>query len=137
MGGYRQLTARHHHRHRDHNKNSQYLNPSGSLLSVPHLLDFLHKHGRQHSSHHRELSPPSPSQIPPTPVNNTPPRATYLLPNSPDISDPLLFAEIHRTISSCNYLLTRERRVVLAMLLNMQSNGDNASLRRMLSLDST
>lgn len=79
-----------------------------------------------------ELSPPA---LSPIPVNRVPPRATYLLPNSVDISDPILFAEIHRTITSSNYLLTRERRVLRAVLLNMPSNGDNALLRRMLSLD--
>lgn len=82
-----------------------------------------------------ELSPPSPTLIPTTPVCTPPPGAIYLLPDSVDTSDPILFAEIHRTIKSCNYLLTRERRVLRAVLLNMPSRGDNALLRRMLSLD--
>lgn len=80
------------------------------------------------------VTAPPPSAPPPSaPAPSTP---TYLLPASIDTTDPLLFAEIHRTIKSSNYLLTRERRVLRAVLLNMPSNGDNSLLRRMLSLDS-
>lgn len=68
-----------------------------------------------------------------TPVQNTP----LLLPASLDASDPSLFGLIHRTITACEHLNTKDRRVLRAVFSNIPSqlDNDNALVRRMITLD--
>lgn len=57
--------------------------------------------------------------------------------DSIDVTDPVLFARIHRTISSCEHLSTQERRVLRAVLSNIPSDpdNDNSLVHRMLDLE--
>lgn len=64
----------------------------------------------------------------------TPP-LPLVLPASSDVSDPALFALIHRTVAACDHLSTQERRVLRAVLSNIPA--DNAFVRRMIALDSS
>lgn len=81
---------------------------------------------------------PFPSALPtpfqtPSLQTSIAPRLHFLLPASSDMSDPALFALIHRTITSCDHLNTQDRRVLRAVLSNIPA--DNALARRMLALD--
>lgn len=64
----------------------------------------------------------------------TPPLPLPLvLPASSDVSDPPLFALIHRTITACDHLSTQDRLVLRAVLSNIPA--DNTLVRRMIALD--